>query len=127
MLFERQRLLLSILDSLETPASAPAAEATFISTPTAGNAWPFPAFTFRSPPIASHVTRILATGRANPAADATFLRRACQNGRRPAPSKIAIWNDHMRRLGWRDGGTPRLDGARKRLPKKTTSRHPNLL
>jgi len=40
--------------------------------------------------------------------DAEILEWAFQQGRRPDDVEIKIWNDFMRKRGWRDDASPRL-------------------
>ncbi len=40
--------------------------------------------------------------------DEELLEWAFQHGRRPSEEEIEIWNEFMRKRGWRDAGTQRL-------------------
>ena len=52
------------------------------------------------------VDRVLAAGEAS---DEELLHWALQTGRHPDDEEIEVWNDFMRKRGWKDEITPRLN------------------
>ena len=47
--------------------------------------------------------------------DAEILKWCFERGRRPSDEEIEIWNDFMRKRGWRDDGTPTLQKRLKEI------------